>query len=132
MQPPSHRPDRFLDPARRALIALPLAQVLAGVVGAGLLAGLAGWRQAAGFAAGAVVIALGQAVYGWRTVMRPQVVPAGRAFARLWLGSLLKWLVIGAGLATAMAVAALPAGSVLGGALVAYLASLFCLPWLLR
>ena len=52
-------------------------------------------------------------------------------FGRLLLGTLLKWLVIGAGLAIAMTQGLDPA-YVMGGALLAFLAYLLCLPWLLR
>lgn len=103
-----------------------------GLSGAGIIAWLAGGAAAAGFLAGAIVVAAGQAIYGWRTVMRPPVVPATRAFGRLLLGSALKWLVIGAGLVLAMTATGWPAGFVLGGALVALLAYLVSISWLLR
>lgn len=84
------------------------------------------------FLTGAVVIALGYAVFGWRTALRPAIVPAGRIFVRLLVGTLLKWLVIGAGLVLAMAGTGLPGEFVLAGALCALLAYLICMPWLLR
>lgn len=123
---------RFSDPARRGAYVLPLAQIGIGLVGSGLLAWGNSRPSALAFLAGAAVIAMGYAVFGWRTGLRSMLVPAERAFARLLLGSLLKWLLIGAGLATAMTTQGLPAEFVLGGALAAYLAYILCLPWLLR
>lgn len=111
---------------------LPLVQAAIGLIGAGLLAVLAGGSSAAAFLAGAAVVATGFAAFGWRTAGRSPVAPAGRMFVRLLVGVVLKWLVIGAGLALAMASAALPAGFVLAGALVAFLAYMLSLPWLLR
>lgn len=131
LQPPNHdksRPDR----TRRAAFLLPLVQAAIGLIGAGLLAVLAGGSSAAAFLAGAAVVAVGFAAFGWRTAGRSPVAPAGRMFVRLLVGVVLKWLVIGAGLALAMASAALPAGFVLAGALVAFLAYMLSLPWLLR
>ena len=103
-----------------------------GLFGAGIVAWLAGRPGAIGFLAGAIVVAMGYAIYGWRTVMRSPVVHATRAFGRLLVGSALKWLVIGAGLALAMTVTGWPAGFVLGGALAALLAYLISIAWLLR
>lgn len=111
---------------------MPLAQAGIGLAGAVLLALVLDRGAALGFLAGAAAIALGQAVYAWRTALRTPVVPAGRALSRLLMGSLLKWLVIGAGLVLAMTAAGLPARYVMAGALAACLAYLICLPWLLR
>lgn len=102
------------------------------MVGAGVLALAAGALPAAAYLAGAVVIAAGFAMFGWRTSGRSPVAPAGRVFLRLLAGSALKWLVIGAGLVLAMRGAGLPAGFVLGGALSAALVSMVGLPWLIR
>lgn len=107
-------------------------QAAVGVVGAGVLALAAGALPAAAYLAGAVVIAAGFAMFGWRTSGRSPVAPAGRVFLRLLAGSVLKWLVIGAGLVLAMRGAGLPAGFVLGGALSAALVSMVGLPWLIR
>ncbi|HRN62511.1 MAG TPA: hypothetical protein PLF73_08625 [Luteimonas sp.] len=111
---------------------LPMVQAAAGLVGAGLLAVAAGGRPAAAFLVGAVVVATGFAMFGWRTAGRPPVARAGRMFVRLLVGTVLKWLVIGAGLVLAMGSAGLPAGFVLGGALTAFLVFMVGLPWLLR
>lgn len=120
------------DPTRRAALRLPLAQAAAGVVGAGVLALAAGALPAVAYLAGAVVIAAGFAMFGWRTSGCSPAAPAGRMFLRLLAGSALKWLVIGAGLVLAMRGAGLPAGFVLGGALSAALVSMVGLPWLIR
>jgi hypothetical protein len=111
---------------------MPMVQAAVGLTGAGVLALAAGGRPAAAFLAGATVIAAGFAIFGWRTAGRSPVAPAGRMFARLLVGTVLKWLVIGAGLVLAMHGAGLPAGFVLGGALSAFLVSMIGLPWLLR
>ncbi len=105
---------------------------MVGVIGAGVLAVVAGGLPAAAFLAGAAVIAAGFAIFGWRTSGRSPVAPAWRMFTRLLVGTVLKWLMIGAGLVLAMHVAGLPAQFVLGGALGAFLASMIGLPWLLR
>lgn len=120
------------DPTRRAALRLPMVQVAAGIIGAGLLAVATGGQTAVAFLAGAVVIAAGFAMFGWRTSGRPPVARAGRMFVRLMVGTVLKWLVIGAGLVLAMGGAGLSAEFVLGGALTAFLASMIGLPWLLR
>ena len=120
------------DPTRRAALRLPLVQAGVGMIGAGVLALATGALPAVAWLAGAAVIAAGYAMYGWRTSGRSPVAPAGRMFLRLMLGSVLKWLVIGAGLVLAMRGAGLPAGFVLGGALSAALVSMVGLPWLIR
>ena len=109
-----------------------MVQAGAGTIGAGVLATVAGGSPAAAFLMGATVVAAGSAVFAWRTAGRAPVAPAGRMFVRLMVGTALKWLVIGAGLALAMSSAGLPAGFVLGGALTAFLAYMIGLPWLLR
>lgn len=131
MQQPEHSAPRP-DPIRRAALWLPAVQAGVGLAGAGVLAVLAGGLHAAAFLTGAVVIAAGFAMFGWRTSGRPPVAPAGRMFVRLLAGTVLKWLVIGAGLALAMQGTDLPAGFVLGGAMGAFLVSMIGLPWLLR
>lgn len=109
-----------------------MVQAAIGLTGAGVLAVVAGGSPAVAFLVGAVVIAMGFAMFGWRTSGRSPVAPAGRMFMRLLVGTLLKWLVIGAGLVLAMNGADLPAEFVLGGALSAFLVSMIGLPWLLR
>ena len=81
--------------------------------------------------AGAAVIAAAQWVFSWRTELRSRSAPAVRMFSRLLLGTVLKWLVVGAGLVLAMT-NGLPPAHVLGGASLAALAQIFSLPWLLR
>lgn len=109
-----------------------MAQGVVGLAGAGVVALVAGASAAVAFLAGVAVIATGFAMFGWRTAGRPPVAAAGRMFLRLLVGSVLKWLVIGAGLVLAMQGAGLPAEFVLGGALCASLVSMVGLPWLIR
>lgn len=127
-EPVTPRPD----PSRRATLKVPVVQGAVGLTGAGVLAVVAGGSPAAAFLVGAVVVAAGFAMFGWRTAGRSPVAPAGRMFVRLLVGTVLKWLVIGAGLVWAMSGAGLPAEFVLGGALSAFLVSMIGLPWLLR
>lgn len=111
---------------------LPLAQFTAGLLAASATVVLADVQAAAAVVAGAAVITAGYALFGWRTQARPGVVTAQRAFMRLLVGSLLKWLMIGAGLALAMSSGQFDPKFVLVGALSAWLAYLICLPWLFR
>ena len=114
----------------RALL-LPLCQLAVGAVGAVILSATVGGSAALALLAGVAVIAAAQLVFSWRTDLRSHSATAHRMFGRLILGTVLKWLVIGAGLAIAMTQGLNPA-YVLGGALLAFLAYLLCLPWLLR
>jgi hypothetical protein len=123
--------NRASRPVSARALALPLCQLAVGVAGAALAAVAVGPEAAMALLAGAVVIAAAQLVFSWRTDLRPHSATASRMFGRLLLGTLLKWLVIGAGLAIAMTQGLLPA-YVMGGALLAFLAYLICLPWLLR
>lgn len=133
LKPPSNNAPMHPTGTRRGnAFVLPLGQAGVGLVGALLVLAVGGAAAAAAFAVGAAVIAVGHAMFDWRTVLRSPVVPAQRAFARLLLGSGLKWLVIGAGLALAMTRPGWPAEFVLGGALAVYLAYVICLPWLIR
>lgn len=118
--------------AAHAALLIPLAQSLAGLAVAGAVALWAGLAPAAGIATGATVVASGYLVFGWRTVLRNPVVSSARAFARLVLGSVLKWLVIAAGLAWAMSIQGFEPLYVLGGAGLAILAFFLSLSWLLR
>jgi hypothetical protein len=125
-----------LIPASRSVPAaawvLPLAQLGVGLLLALLAAVLAGWQAAPAVAVGAAVIAAGFALFGWRTQARSGVVSARHAFARLLLGTALKWLAIGAGLALAMSSGRFEPQFVLVGAVGAYLAYPLCLPRLLK
>ena len=114
----------------RALL-LPLCQLAVGAVGAAFIAATWGGSSALAFMVGVAVIAAAQLVFSWRTDLRSHSATAHRMFGRLILGTVLKWLVIGAGLAIAMTQGLNPT-YVLGGALLAFLAHLICLPWLLR
>jgi apolipoprotein N-acyltransferase len=123
--------NRASRPVSARALALPLCQLAVGVVAAALAALAVGAEAAMALLAGVVVIAAAQLVFSWRTDLRSHSATASRMFGRLLLGTLLKWLVIGAGLAIAMTQGLIPA-YVLGGALLAFLAYLICLPWLLR
>ena len=131
LQPPASGKPDYIQ-LRRAALALPLAQLAVGLTGAGVVAWTGGWTAALAFLAGAGMVAIGQAAFGWRTALRPAIVPAGRAFVRLLVGTLLKWLVIGSGLALTMATTGLPEGFVLAGAVCALLAYPILMIWLLR
>lgn len=111
---------------------LPLAQLGTGLLVALATVVLADLQAAAAVVAGAAVMAAGYALFGWRTQGRPAVVTAQRAFMRLLVGSVLKWLAIGAGLVLAMSPGHFDPKFVLVGALSAWLAYLICLAWLLR
>ena len=110
---------------------LPVFQLALGCAGAALAAALAGREAALAWLAGAAVIAAAQWVFTWRTASRSRSAPAARMFSRLLLGTALKWAVVGAGLVLALSLG-LPPAHVLGGALLAALAHIFSLPWLLR
>ena len=114
----------------RALL-LPLCQLAVGAVGAVIASVVVGGNAALALLAGVAVIAAAQLVFSWRTELRSHNATAHRMFGRLILGTVLKWLVIGAGLAIAMTQGLNPT-YVMGGALLAFLAYLICLPWLLR
>ncbi len=109
-----------------------MLQSVAGLVGAAVLAIIAGGPSTAAFLAGAAAVAAGFAVFALRTAGRSPIASAARSFARLLMGAVLKWLVIGVGVALAMANPAFPAGFVLAGVLIAFLTYLLSLPWLLR
>lgn len=110
---------------------LPVFQLALGCAAAGIAAVWAGREAALAWLAGAAVIAAAQWVFSWRTELRSRSAPAVRMFSRLLLGTVLKWLVVGAGLVLAMT-NGLPPAHVLGGASLAALAQIFSLPWLLR
>ncbi|WP_084695886.1 ATP synthase subunit I [Arenimonas donghaensis] len=110
---------------------LPVLQLALGCAAAAIAGAWVGREAALAWLAGAAVIAAAQWVFSWRTELRSRSAPAARMFTRLLLGTVLKWLVVGAGLALAMT-NGLPPAHVLGGALLAALAQIFTLPWLLR
>lgn len=91
----------------------------------------AGTVSALSVLCGAAAVAAGFALYGgW--VGAPRVESAGRAFARLVVGTVLKWLVIAALLGAAMAASWSDGRFVLAGALVAIFAHLAYLARWLR
>ena len=123
--------SRASRPVTPQALLLPLCQLAVGAVGAAFIAATWGGSSALAFMVGVAVIAAAQLVFSWRTDLRSHSATAHRMFGRLILGTVLKWLVIGAGLAIAMTQGLNPT-YVLGGALLAFLAHLICLPWLLR
>lgn len=123
--------SRASRPVTPQALLLPLCQLAVGAVGAAFIAATWGGSSALAFMVGVAVIAAAQLVFSWRTELRSHSATAHRMFGRLILGTVLKWLVIGAGLAIAMTQGLNPT-YVLGGALLAFLAHLICLPWLLR
>lgn len=126
-----HALNRASPPVSPHALHLPIFQLAVGAVGAAIAGAVAGREAALAFVAGAAVIAAAQAVFAWRTGMRSLSAPAAQQFGRLLLGTVLKWGVIGAGLALALTQGLVPA-HVLGGALLATLAQFVSLPWLLR
>jgi len=123
--------SRASRPVTPQALLLPFCQLAVGAVGAVILSATVGGSAALALLAGVAVIVAAQLVFSWRTDLRSHTATAHRMFGRLILGTVLKWLVIGAGLAIAMTQGLNPT-YVLGGALLAFLAYLLCLPWLLR
>jgi len=106
-------------------------QLALGLIAAAIVVAMQGGKAGLSTLTGAAVIAAAQFVFAWRTELRSRTAPAALQFGRLLLGTVLKWGVIGAGLVLAMTQSLVPA-YVLGGAVVATLAQLISLPWLLR
>jgi len=91
---------------RRLVLRFLVAQICCAAVVAigGLL--FAGWAQAHAVLAGGVIVAVGNAVFGWR-LFAPGVAPV-RVLARgLFAGAALKWLWLGLALWLAIAQAGL-------------------------
>ncbi|MGH8041124.1 MAG: ATP synthase subunit I [Rudaea sp.] len=107
---------------RRLAIRVVLAQLVATVL---VAAGFAwrGWLPALAVLAGGGVVALGTALLALRLFAAPPAA-AGTVLARLIVGNLLRWGVIGAGLYLAMVEAALPGLPVLAGLIAALLPQL--------
>ena len=118
--------------AFRATSLLPLCQLGVGAIAALVVLVAQGASAALALAAGVSILAVANAVFSWRTALQAWPASAGRSFARLLVGTVLKWLVIGAGLALTMSHGALDPAFVLGGAVLAALTNFLCLPWLLR
>jgi len=108
---------------RRLAVRVVLAQVgVTMLVAAGFL--LQDWRSSLGVLAGGGVVALGTAVLALRMFA---AVPsgAGTVLARMIVGNLLKWIVIGGGLYVFMAKAGLPGLPVIAGVIAALVPQLF-------
>ncbi|HMM56303.1 MAG TPA: ATP synthase subunit I [Rudaea sp.] len=108
---------------RRLAIRVVAAQIVATLL---VAAGFAwrGWSDATGVLAGGGVVVLGTAVLALRLFAGPPA-EAGTVLARMIVGNLLRWCVIGAGLYLAMVVARLPGLPVLAGLIAALLPQLF-------
>ncbi len=102
-------------------------RVVAAQLGATALAAagflIQGWRPGLAALSGGGIVALGTAVLALR-LFGAGPAPAGTVLARLIVGNLLKWAVIGAGLYLAMVSAALPALPVMIGVIAALLPQL--------
>lgn len=108
---------------RRLAIRVVAAQAAATAL---VAAGFAwrGWDAALAVLAGGGAVVLGTAVLALRLFAGPPAA-AGTVLARLIVGNLLRWCVIGAGLYLAMVVAKLPGLPVLAGLIAALLPQLF-------
>lgn len=107
---------------RRLAVRVVLAQALVTVlVAAGY--GLGGWNESLAVLAGGGVVALGTAVLALR-LFAGAPAAAGTVLARLIVGNLLRWCVIGVGLYLAMVVARLPGLPVLAGVVAALMPQL--------
>ncbi len=107
---------------RRLAVRVVLAQALVTVlVAAGY--GLRGWNESLAVLAGGGVVALGTAVLALR-LFAGAPAAAGTVLARLIVGNLLRWCVIGVGLYLAMVVARLPGLPVLAGVVAALMPQL--------
>jgi ATP synthase protein I len=102
-------------------------RVVSAQVGATLLVAavflLDGWRSSLGVLAGGGVVALGTAVLALRMFVAGPT-GAGTVLARMIVGNLLKWIVIGVGLYLIFAKAGLPGGPVIAGVVAALLPQL--------
>ena len=83
-----------------------------------------GWDDALAVLAGGGVVVLGTAVLAVRLFAGPPAA-AGTVLARMIVGNLLRWCVIGAGLYLAMVTAKLPGLPVLAGLIAALVPQLF-------
>jgi len=111
---------------------LPAIQLMLAAVLAPVAAWWFGAPAAFGLLAGGASVALGHALFAWRTAGGGLVLSAGSGLARLIVGLILKWLVIGAALVWALRSEHFEPASVLAGAILATLVIPFCLSWLRR
>jgi len=109
---------------RRLAIRVVAAQAAATALVAIGFAALRGWNDAAGVVAGGGVVVLGTMVLALR-LFAGAPAAAGTVLARMIVGNLLRWCVIGAGLYLAMVTARLPGLPVLAGLIAALLPQLF-------
>ena len=107
---------------RRLALRVVLAQAGATLlIAAGFLLG--GWHSALGVLAGGGVVTLGTAMLALR-MFAAGPSTAGTVLARMIVGNLLKWIVIGVGLYLLLAKAGLPGGPVIAGVIAALLPQL--------
>ena len=108
---------------RRLAIRVVAAQAAAtALVGAGFA--LRGWHDALAVLAGGGVVVLGTIVLALR-LFAGAPAAAGTVLARMIVGNLLRWCVIGSGLYLALVTARLPGLPVLAGLIAALLPQLF-------
>ena len=84
---------------------------------------LGGWQPALGVLAGGGVVTLGTSLLALR-MFAAGPSTAGTVLARMIVGNLLKWIVIGIGLYLLLAKAGLPGGPVIAGVIAALLPQL--------
>jgi hypothetical protein len=108
---------------RRLAIRVVVAQAAATVL---VAAGFAwhGWDDALGVLAGGGVVVLGTIVLALRLFAGPPAA-AGTVLARMIVGNLLRWCVIGVGLYLMLVKAALPGLPIIAGLIAALLPQLF-------
>ena len=108
---------------RRLAIRVVVAQVAATLL---VAAGFAwrGWDEALAVLAGGGTVVLGTAVLALRLFAGPPAA-AGTVLARMIVGNLLRWCVIGTGLYLALVTAKLPGLPVIAGLVAALLPQLF-------
>ena len=115
--------DPIATSRRTVMRAVAVQAAVVGLVALPFLSG--GWRHAMAALVGGLAMVAGNALVAWTAL--GGVVPARVAFARLLLGTALKWLVAGVVIAVGVGVWRLPALPMLAGlaaGLLAYLAAL--------
>ena len=110
-----------LASGRRLALRLLLWQLFAAIV-VGLVFAMSGFREAIAAAAGATIVAVGNALLSVR--LFSQVSDASVALGRFLMGMILKWMVIIGGMIAIMFVYKLPPLAAITGLVVAYAVNL--------